>query len=208
MCWQAPKQRCHRATQCAGWHQSLGGQTPLRNLGWRRNWTPHPSDCATLPYGSAPPWPACAGESATPTPATPCALPPITKKRWALLPPIPGAWARAQAVRAALAADGALAPFRSVALRLAPTDEAAVAPALEALRSEFDGRVAVGSYPVGPMDWRLCAQPCLDAALDARVGVDFDGGVTVGSYPVGLPARRLHTRLACMRRLNALPKYW
>jgi len=99
-------------------------------------------------------------------------LPPITKKRWALLPPIPGAWARAQAVRAALAADGALAPFRSVALRLAPTDEAAVAPALEALRSEFDG------------------------------------GVTVGSYPVGLPARRLHTRLACMRRLNALPKYW
>ncbi len=97
-------------------------------------------------------------------------------------------------MRAALAADGALAPFRSVALRLAPTDEAAVAPALEALRSEFDGRVAVGSYPVGPMDWRLCAQPCLDAAPDARVGVEFHGGMTVGSYPVGLPARRLHTR--------------
>ncbi|KAK9831385.1 hypothetical protein WJX81_008521 [Elliptochloris bilobata] len=53
-----------------------------------------------------------------------------------------------QAVRAELAAGSALAPFRSVSLRLAPTDEAAVAPALEALHSEFDGGVAVGSYPV------------------------------------------------------------
>ena len=56
----------------------------------------------------------------------------------------------AQAVRAELAEGGALAPFRSVALRLGPTDEAAVAPALEALRSEFDRGVSVGSYPARP----------------------------------------------------------
>ena len=55
-----------------------------------------------------------------------------------------------QAVRAELSAGGVLVPFRSVSLRLAPTDEAAVAPALEALRAEFDGGVAVGSYPVLP----------------------------------------------------------
>lgn len=56
----------------------------------------------------------------------------------------------AQAVRAELAEHGALSPFRSVALRLGPTDEAAVAPALEALRSEFDSGVSVGSYPARP----------------------------------------------------------
>ena len=53
-------------------------------------------------------------------------------------------------MRAELAEGGALAPFRSVALRLGPTDEAAVAPALEALRSEFDNGVSVGSYPARP----------------------------------------------------------
>ena len=57
-----------------------------------------------------------------------------------------------QAVRAELSAGGVLVPFRSVSLRLAPTDEAAVAPALEALRTEFDGGVAVGSYPVLPFN--------------------------------------------------------
>ena len=54
-------------------------------------------------------------------------------------------------MHAELAARGPLAPFRSVALRLGPTDEAAMAPALEALRSEFDGGVSVGSYPVRPV---------------------------------------------------------
>ena len=54
-----------------------------------------------------------------------------------------------------------MVPFRSVLLRLAPTDEAAVAPALEALRTEFDGGVAVGSYPVLPFNTfcSICSSP-------------------------------------------------
>ncbi len=66
-----------------------------------------------------------------------------------------------QAVRAELSAGGVLVPFRSVSLRLAPTDEAAVAPALEALRTEFDGGVAVGSYPVLPFNTfcSICSLP-------------------------------------------------
>ncbi len=63
-----------------------------------------------------------------------------------------------QAVRAELSAGGVLVPFRSVSLRLAPTDEAAVAPALEALRTEFDGGVAIGSYPVLPFT-TFCSCP-------------------------------------------------
>ncbi len=54
-----------------------------------------------------------------------------------------------QAVRAHLTREaGRLAPFRSVSLRLATSDETAVAPTLERIGAAFEGSVGIGSYPV------------------------------------------------------------
>lgn len=92
---------------------------------------PAPSHLRSIPDSA--PYPAlCAPNHPAP------GVPHLLQKKWGT-------------IRSELETMATLSPFNNRVLRLNVYDEAAVAPLLDTLASEWGGEVAIGSYPVGSL---------------------------------------------------------